>query len=352
MTSTVKLVKSILDQPLDEPVQDEILTNDQIIWPEEHIFPQDCRETFKLWTAEDDFLVIGSYNHVNDCNIIFTQCSFSRLYTVFEIKNRVELFMCDPVWRDLILQRINKLDSATRNRLDSKIPFNSCELAILESIPSTSETDLHFFLDCLCKASVFGAKRTATDLQKKWEILRNQQMLRDQQENQKPDITNAQKDKDFISKYHEHFADYKLEFSSDDFELPYPEGMHNEDECQHIASLRYGDFVFTIEMPMTIIGRRSTTFEPDIDLGALGESERIVAKQVALEYDESRQFILRNIGKFPVLVNASMLVKEGNEVILPSKCVIKFDRVNLIFRVSGSSSSKFTLDWNLINSQN
>lgn len=46
--------------------------------------------------------------------------------------------------------------------------------------------------------------------------------------------------------------------------------MQNEDECQHIASLRYGDFVFTIEMPMTIIGRRNTSFEPDIDLNLFG----------------------------------------------------------------------------------
>uniref|UniRef100_A0A914P0U2 FHA domain-containing protein n=1 Tax=Panagrolaimus davidi TaxID=227884 RepID=A0A914P0U2_9BILA len=348
MTSTVKLVKSFYEQSINEPIQSEIPVDNQIIWPDESIFPKQNRELFKLWTTEDDFLLIASYSHVNDYNIIFTQCTFSHLFSVVEIRKRIERFLCDPVWRDLMLQRINKLDSVTRNKLDSKIPFGPHELAILECIPSTSDPDMHFFLDCLCKVDVFGTRRTAADLQKKWEILRNHRMLEDQMEDEKPDVSNAQKDKDFVAKYHENFADYKLEFLPEDFELSQPDGMQNEDECQHIASLRYGDFVFTIEMPMTIIGRRNASFEPDIDLNLFGESERIAAKQVALEYDETRQFILRNIGSFPVLINGSMLVTEGNEIILPSKCLIKFDRISLIFRVSGSSFSKFIIDWNVI----
>lgn len=64
MTSTVKLVKSFYEQSINEPIQSKIPVDNQIIWPDESIFPKQNRELFKLWTTEDDFLLIASYSHV------------------------------------------------------------------------------------------------------------------------------------------------------------------------------------------------------------------------------------------------------------------------------------------------
>lgn len=100
----------------------------------------------------------------------------------FEIEDRLHSFFCDPVRGDLMRQRINKLDAQTRMKLNSKIPFSEEAIAILSGLPSSPDLDENFFMEFLVyEQPLFGLTRTAADLKTKWEILRNQNRLKDQQ---------------------------------------------------------------------------------------------------------------------------------------------------------------------------
>uniref|UniRef100_U5EYS7 Putative daxx-interacting protein n=1 Tax=Corethrella appendiculata TaxID=1370023 RepID=U5EYS7_9DIPT len=312
------------------------------------------------WKPVDDLALIIGIQQTNDLRMVHRGTKFSCKFTLQELQARwCSLLYEEPISR-IAVTAMRNLHPELIESVQSKALYTQAEEDLLGTVKSTDSCTLETFQELLDKhASVFYEARTAKALFNHWQLMKQYQLLPDQNVTSLPkgdhilsfsdaeDLINDSEladNRDETLEIELALADRKnkKEIRTLENELTRWNvlvdsltgvGFTPEFDNQTLAVLRGRLVRFLMRSREIVFGRSTKDTNVDVDLSLEGTAYKISRKQGTIKLRSNGDFFITNEGKRPIYIDGQPLLT-GNKVRLNNNCVIEVSGLKFIFLIN------------------
>eukprot|EP01135_Chromosphaera_perkinsii_P012448 Nk52_evm59s2657 gene=Nk52_evmTU59s2657 len=339
----------------------------------EHNVPKN----FSTWRAVDDIVLINAVQQVRDIPKIFKTIKFSKKYSLEQLWDRWNALLYDPIVSRRAAVALTKLDSNTLDFLTCRsVLWSPEEEGILKILKPGGTYGISDFEKLLREYKiVFHKTRTAKCLERHWMLLNRFNLL---EKNPSEKATPVEKNRSLSIELankeaiKESFAEFEKKVESGSLsmgknaaekkalaeemtwanrkekhmikkaeeEVAASAELAGEMSTKLLAILKGKNKRFKMTEKEVILGRNTSDNVVDFDLNEEGYCMKASRRQAMIKLKSDGDFYLTNIGKRPITVNRTPIIK-GEKKKLVNNCVIEIAGLDFVFRINMPLVRKF-----------
>ncbi|GFT77578.1 microspherule protein 1 [Nephila pilipes] len=310
------------------------------------------------WKPTDDLMLILSVQQTNDLETVHRGVKFSAKFSLREVQERWYALLYNVTISKAAMFAIKQLNLEVIAQIQSKVLFSTEEEKLIASVPVDKSSLEHFQELLNSNASVFLPSRTAKVLHNHWSLMKQYNLLQDQNAQQILPMENLLT----FSDTEELIDDSELQDAKDavlDEEIAGVNRKHLQEikqlenevpkwqvlvdcvtgvslpefDSKTLAVLKGRIVRYLIQSREVTFGRSAKDNKVDIDLSLEGPAWKISRRQGIIKMDSNGDFYLINEGKKPMFIDGKPVLI-GNKYKLNNNSVIEITVLRFVFIVN------------------